>query len=295
MTADRFAHIGQRLFNVPLCIHPQKAELVMAALADRLGIGRIRSLVPETVIFAGEMPGKALAAMAGQQPSPEVGYDVVQGVACIEICGTLVQKRGTLRPYSGMTGYDGIRYNLLAAVDDPSVRAIALTISSYGGEVSGLFDLVDTISAARGMKPIWAILDEDACSAAYAIACAADRVTIPRTGIAGSIGVIVIHADISKALDEEGIVVTMIHRGARKTDGYPQIPLAPEALASIQADVDRIGVLFETTVAQNRRLAPDAVRAMQAGTFMGEAAVSAGLVDAVMAPDVAFSTLLATL
>jgi signal peptide peptidase SppA len=292
---DRFAHIGQRLFNVPLCIHPAKAELVMAALADRLGIGRIRAMAPETVILAGEMPGKAMAAMAGAQPSPEVGYDVVQGVACIEISGTLVQKRGTLRPYSGMTGYDGVRYNLLAALDDPSVRAVALTVSSYGGEVSGLFDLVDTINAARGMKPVWAILDEDACSAAYAIACAADRVTIPRTGLAGSIGVIVIHADISKALDQKGIVVTMIHRGDRKTDGYPQIPLAPEALASLQADVDRIGVMFETTVARNRRLTPDAVRAMQAGTFMGEEAVRVGLVDAVMAPDAAFSALLSTL
>lgn len=292
---DRFPHLAQRMFNVPLCIHPRKAEMAMAALADRLGIGRIRGMAPETVIIASDMASKPMASMAGPQPSPEVGYDIVQGVACIEISGTLVQKRGSLRPYSGMTGYDGIRYNVLAAVDDPSVRAIALMISSYGGEVSGLFDLADTIAAARTMKPVWAILDEDACSAAYALACAASRVTIPRTGIAGSIGVIVIHCDISRALDEEGLTVTMIHRGARKTDGYPSIPLAPEAAAAIQADVDRIGVMFEDTVARNRGLTPDAVRGLQAATFMGEEAVRVRLADAVMPPDVAFATLLASL
>lgn len=295
MSYDRFPHLAQRLYNVPLAIHPAKAELVMASLADRLGIARMfHASQWETVAAVGEA-GKPMAAIGEYQPSPEVGYDVVQGVACVEIAGTLVQKRGTLRPYSGMTGYDGIRYNLIAALGDPSVRAVALTISSYGGECSGLFDLVDTIRAARGTKPVWAILDEDACSAAYAIASACDRVTIPRTGVAGSIGVITMHTDWSRALDEEGIKVTIIQRGARKSDGHPAIPLGSEALASVQADVDAIGVIFEETVARNRGLTAQFVRGMQAATFMGQAAVDARLADAVMAPDAAFSALLATI
>ena len=48
-----------------------------------------------------------------------------------------MQKLGTLRPYSGMTGYDGIRQNFLEALSDPAVEAIVLDIDSPGGEVAG--------------------------------------------------------------------------------------------------------------------------------------------------------------
>ena len=87
----------------------------------------------------------------------------------IQVEGTLVQKLGTLRPYSGMTGYDGIRQNFLEALSDPAVEAIVLDIDSPGGEVAGCFDLVDTIYAARGEKPIWSVLSESAYSAGYAL------------------------------------------------------------------------------------------------------------------------------
>ena len=34
----RFPHLAQRVFNVPLAIHPGKAEIIIAALAERLGV-----------------------------------------------------------------------------------------------------------------------------------------------------------------------------------------------------------------------------------------------------------------
>ncbi|TOL42864.1 serine peptidase, partial [Vibrio parahaemolyticus] len=70
---------------------------------------------------------------------------------------------------------------------------ICLDIDSPGGEVAGCFDLVDLIYELRGKKPIYAILSENAYSAAYAIASAADKIYVPRTGGVGSVGVIVIH------------------------------------------------------------------------------------------------------
>jgi ClpP class serine protease len=145
----------------------------MAALADRFGVARLFRPSGEVVNLAGTdfQGGRA----------EERAYEVAAGVAIIPICGTLVQKLGTLRPYSGMTGYDGIRANLSMALEDPAVEAIMLDIDSPGGEVAGCFDLVDAIYAARGTKPIWAILSESAYSAAYAIASAADHITVPWT------------------------------------------------------------------------------------------------------------------
>jgi hypothetical protein len=91
----RFEFLAQRLFNVPLAITPGKAEVVMAALAERLGVGQIERSVRGPMAFFDDTwdsdpnaPGR----------NPRGGYEVVGGVAIIEVCGTLVQKLGTLRP-----------------------------------------------------------------------------------------------------------------------------------------------------------------------------------------------------
>ena len=286
----RFGHLAQRLFNVPLAIHPGKAEVIMTALADRLGVASLLRL-----------EGNGVRPMAFdddddfRRPARESksrGYDVVEGIAVIDVSGTLVQKLGTLRPYSGMMGYDGIRQNVLMAMADPEVKALALDIDSPGGEVAGCFDLVDTIYKARGDKPIWAILDEAAYSAAYAIASAADYITVPRTGGTGSIGVIAMHIDWSEAISKAGAKVTIITHGDRKADGHPEIPLSKEALAGFQADIDTMGELFIETVARNRNIAASKIRDMQAATFLGSRGVDLGLADAVMAPDASFLALL---
>jgi signal peptide peptidase SppA len=292
----RFAHLAQHLFNVPLAIHPDKAEVIMAALAERLGIG---SMVR---INGDAMPVQPLAMddddeydYSQRERYEDRGYDMAGPVAVIPVHGTLVQKLGSLRPYSGMTGYNGIRQAFLTAYTDPDVEAIALDIDSPGGEVAGCFDLVDTIFEARGKKPIHAILSEVAYSAAYAIASAADRISVPRTGGTGSIGVICMHVDWSRALTDAGIKVTFIQYGDRKADGHPEIPLSKEALAGFQKDIDTMGELFVNTVARNRSIAASVVRDTEAACYLGADGVERGLADAVAAPDAAFRALLAEL
>jgi signal peptide peptidase SppA len=285
----RFEFLAQRLFNVPLAITPGKAEVIMAALAERLGIGQIERAARGPMAYDERddddhsSPGRAQRS----------GYEVVGGIAIIQVDGTLVQKLGTLRPYSGMTGYDGIRQNFMTAMVDPDVKAIMLDIDSPGGEVSGCFDLVDAIYKARGKKPIWSILNESAYSAAYAIASAADRIIVPRTGGVGSIGVIWMHMDWSKALTSAGFKVTFITYGDLKADGHPEIPLSEDARARFQNDITTMGELFVSTVARNRNISAKAVRDTQAATYLGAAGVSQGLADEVMAPDAAFRALLA--
>ena len=159
--------------------------------------------------------------------------------------------------------------------------------------VNECFDLVDEIYAARAVKPIAAVLCENAYSAAYAIASAAEYITVPRTGGTGSIGVIWMHADFSQMLEKAGVKVTFVtSRGAtRKTDGHSEIPLSPEALEAIQAEIDVMGDLFCDTVARNRGLDANAVRNLQAAGFLGQLGVDAGLADAVMSPTKALRAL----
>ncbi|UPG89277.1 S49 family peptidase [Luteibacter aegosomaticola] len=288
---QQFAHLAQRMFNRPLAIHRDKAEIVISALAERLNITRMVNLdgmaiEPMAFSFDGE---------GYEYRDRDCGYDRAGPVAIIPVQGTLVQKLGSLRPYSGMTGYDGIRQAFLTALEDPDIEAIMLDVDSPGGEVSGCFDLVDTIYGARGKKPIHAILSDGAYSAAYAIASAADKIAVPRTGGVGSIGVICMHVDFSKALTSAGVQVTFITYGDRKADGHPEIPLSKEALARFQEDIDTMGELFVGTVARNRGMSAEKVRGTQAVTYMGEKGVAMGLADVVAAPDAAFRSLLAEL
>lgn len=298
----QFAHIAQRLFNTPLAIHPRKAEMVVAALAERLGIASLVRMNGDTVILdkAAFFDGDDDDDFARRRETRrDPGYDMVgdTGIALIKVSGTLVHSLGQLRPYSGMTGYDGLRQAHLTALTDEAVRGIVHQIDSGGGEVAGCFDFVDMLYETRGEKPVWAVCNESAYSAAYAIASAADRIIVPRTGGTGSIGVIAMHVDFSKALSSNGVKVSFItSEGAdRKTDGHGEIALSPEAYDAFKAEIDEAGRLFDDTVARNRGLTSRAVNDLKAATFMGANGVRTGLADAVMAPDAAFRALLAEL
>ena len=104
-------------------------------------------------------------ARNGGQP-----FAVVDGIAVIEIAGTLVHRGAWIGQSSGLTSYEGIAAQLQAALADPAIRGIALDIDSFGGEVAGAFDLADRIRAVRQVKPVQAFVADHALSAAYALA-----------------------------------------------------------------------------------------------------------------------------
>jgi len=215
-------------------------------------------------------------------------YGLVNGIAIIPIQGVLA--RGVPCFCDG-TDYDWIRAGFDCALADPEVKAIVFDVDSPGGTVEGCFDLADHIFNSRGIKPIWSILGESAYSAAYALASAADKMTVPRTGGAGSIGIVACHVDISKALKAAGVKVTYIQFGERKTDAAEEKPLSDAASASFQADVNELGKLFVATVERNRAMSASKVRSTEAATFLGSDAVALGLCDVAMAPNVAFQAL----
>lgn len=281
-----FPQLAQRVFNTPIAIHPGKAEVIVAALAERLGVASVR--------FDGaQLAASSLAldfAEAGD--NPRGGYEVHEGVAVIPIRGTTVQRLGTLTPFSGMTGYDGVRQNYMTALTDPAVRGIAFDIDSPGGEVAGCFDLADTIWRARGHKTTWAILSENAYSAAYALASSADRIIVPRTGGTGSVGVIYAHVSYQDFLEDQGVEVTLVTKGALKGETSEFKNLSGDTLKRLKADVRKVGAIFDATVARNRGISARAVDATEAGTFLGQDGVKIGFADEVMAPDEAFRALL---
>ena len=265
-------HLAARLFGVPLAIHRPKLDVILSVLGARIGLADLAAPVGYTP--------------AARAPGPPSGK-----VAVIPIHGTLVRRTSGIEAESGLASYTGIAAQLDAALASPEIAAILLDIDSPGGESGGVFDLADRIRAASEVKPVWAVANDMAFSAAYALASAAARLFVARTGGVGSIGVIAMHVDQSVKDAHDGVRYTAVFAGERKNDLNPHEPISNEAHAVLKAEVDRIYDLFVETVARHRGLDADAVRATEAGLFFGPDAVATGLADAVGSLDDALTQL----
>ena len=208
-----------------------------------------------------------------------LNYELRNGVAVIPIHGLLTKRTEFFSSLIGMTSYDDIFSAISDAIDDEKVEKILLDIDSPGGEVGGLFDLVDFIYDIRECKPIFSVANDYACSAAYAIASATSQVFVNRTSGVGSIGVIATHLDVSEADKKAGLKYTTIFAGEKKNDLSPHEPLSKSAISDLQEEVNRLNGIFIKTVARNRYLSEEDVREMQAATYFGENTVKAKLAD----------------
>lgn len=294
-------HIAARLFNTPLMVDAGKAVAIVASIGGRLVDGQLVIDGPpalERVAFQNGRPSEQMGRLGdplGQQfETRGLGDRILTmagPVAVIAIEGTLVHKGAWLDTYSGETSYEGIQTQVLRAMRDDRVRGVVFEVDSFGGEVAGAFDTAEMIAELSVVKPTIAILTNSALSSGYLLASAARQIVMPETGYAGSIGVISMHVDYSRAIENEGMRVTVISSGARKADGSPFKPIGADVIARIQDDLDDGRELFAATVAKyrGRRLSKTAALATEADAFRGEAAVDAGLADGVIRPTTAFA------
>ena len=263
-------HIAGRIFGTPLMIAPQKLDAVLAMMMPRL--------------LSSDLSVAALAGEAKEEASPSI---TETGIAVIPLFGITVRRAGFLDAMCGMVSYESIKASIEAAVTNPRVRGILLDCDTPGGEVAGLFDLVQEIGALRASidKPIWAIADELAASAGYAIASVADRILITQTGQVGSIGVVTTHIDQSALDKQEGLSYTFIYAGDHKIDGNAHMPLPTGVKENLQADIDKLYGKFVSLVAANRGIKSSAVIDTQAAIYRGQDAVAIKLADAVQTFD----------
>lgn len=277
MSSRTYPHLADRLLNTPLLLHPQKLDAIIAGLGGRLlGVDGLQIDAAELTARAA-LPAEMFTTRRGERT--ERGYRVVDGVAVISAMGGLVHRTKLAADSSLLIGYNDLAADVEDALSKSDVHAIALVMDSPGGEVAGAFELAERIYAARGRKPIVAVADGMAASAAYLAASAADEVVLTNTSYVGSIGVVMRHVDFSRALANDGITVSHIFAGEHKIDGNPYQPLPDAVRAALQADIEGLYQMFVQAVAKHRGMDEQAVRDTRAGVYRGVAAVAARLAD----------------
>ncbi len=207
------------------------------------------------------------------------------GIAVLPLYGVITQRGNMVEDISGpgSTSTQKFTSALRQVLADDTVAQILIDIDSPGGSVYGVSELAAEIMKARTQKPVVAVANSLAASAAYWIGCAAGEFYVTPGGEVGSIGVWQAHFDYSKALEDEGVKPTLISAGKFKVEGNPYVPLDLEALSFMQSRVDDYYNAFAKAVAKGRGLTVNDVReGMGEGRVLGaDAALAAKMVDGV--------------
>lgn len=264
MTA--YSHIAHRLFGVPLLVEATYASVVLSVLASRLDTEPTAPM---------EKPERFM------RPDREAVFYRDAGIAVVPIVGGTVHRGAIINPPSGLQSYTATQNLITSLVGSPAVRGILLDIDSCGGEAAGIAEFSKFLTDIGKDIPVWAAVNTTACSAAYWIACSADRVYAAKHSRVGSIGVYVVHQDVSKAMAKRGVVTSFVYAGKHKIDGNPFAPLPDDVRASMQAGVDALYCDFVAHVADRRELADAVVRKTEAAVFGPEQALDLGLIDGI--------------
>lgn len=226
------------------------------------------------------------ASYSAQRSTDAPLFESRNGVAIVSISGPLAHHTEHSY-YAQLDSYDAIRKRVVEAFASRP-RAVVLSLDTPGGECSGCFELARDmrVMAAKAGIPLYASVDGMACSAGYALACAASRIYAPATAIVGSIGVITGLLSAHRALENFGIEYEVIASGDRKGDGHPAKPIDDGARGATKGLVMSLADVFFAWVGESRpALGAEGARALQAGIVLGKDAVNSGLIDQVATLD----------
>ena len=259
----KYTRILNAICDVPWAIHPAKLEAILGVLEARAA----------GILLSGE----ELAAIDARRKK----YAGVNGsVAVLPLMGTIAQRFGAMQA-SGGTSTDEFGKMFDEALNNAEVGAVLMDVDTHGGSSLGLRELGDKIFAARGKKPIVAVVNSECYSAGVWLGTAADEVVITPGGYMGSVGVVSVHLDYSKFNEEAGIKPTYITAGKYKVEGNYDEPLGDEARAEIQRHVDACYADFLAAVARNRKTNVNDVRKNygEGRIFRAQEAVAIGMAD----------------
>lgn len=208
------------------------------------------------------------------------------GLAVIEFDGALTARPNLMdRLFDGETMGTSrkLQMAVLAADANAEVSTTLLTISSGGGDVEGMMAVQNAIANSTNRFAVWT---EFSMSAAVVVISGANVIAGPPTAEVGSLSVRKAALDESEALKKAGLEVVVESPDELKKSTATGTPVDKTRRAEMLKTATAIKAAVTPAVAAGRGMTVEAVDALGAHEFVGQAAVDAGLMDAIF-PDLA--------
>lgn len=288
MSEFAMARLAQKWLGSPLMMDPAKAALIAQAYGPRVLGGGIN------VTVAGAAPDVEAGILSDRvqrwYDKHETFLEPVEGVALIEVEGTLVDKGAFIGQSSGETSYEGLRAAIENVRADSRIKAVAFEFDTPGGLVWGGYETAADIAALSAEKPTTAIITGMCCSAGYLLASPCGSIIAPPVGFVGSIGVIQMYVNALKNAEKQGFDVTVFSAGSNKADFHPMKEQREDFYEEQQAQAETLFQQFARAVSVYRpTLSYDDIIAQQSRTYVGQDAVDVGLADVIADPKQAFA------
>ena len=222
-----------------------------------------------------------MAAKRGERLTNTRYVEVREGnIAVIDVNGRLAKRMGFFAEVcEGGTSTENLLKDFQTCLDNPNISSIVFNIDSPGGEAFGINELSQHIFNARGKKPMKAYVSGLGCSGAYWIASACDEIICDKSAFLGSIGVVSVWIDDTKAYAMLGFdkkVVVSSNAPKKRLDLNKA-----EDMAEFVSELDAMEKGFINTVARNRNKKRTEVISdfNQGGVLCGDDAVKVGMAD----------------
>ena len=213
-----------------------------------------------------------------EKPAPRQG-----SVGVLPLHGPIFPKANMMTEMSGAVSLEQWNTQFMQMVQDDSISSIVLDIDSPGGSSSMIPETAHMIREARRVKPIYAVANTMAGSAAYGLAAQATQLYASPSSVVGSIGTYMVHTDRSGLAEKLGVKETVIKAGRFKAVDLES--LTPEAKQYMEELVGDINDVFIDQIAQGRGTTSEAIRQTEARIYAPHKAVEVGLADQVASFD----------
>jgi protease-4 len=218
-------------------------------------------------------------------------WSVEPYIAVVLIEGTMVDGKSRFVPLLNivMTGADTTVETLQALRRDPACRGIVLRVDSGGGSAFAselIWREVQLTHEAwkkdtRKSPPIVVSMSDVAASGGYYVAMGTDMIFAEPLTVTGSIGVVMMHFDVSGLLDLLGVGIDRIERGGGGVEmNSVWQPWTDEQREKARTGIERTYDLFLDRVSTSRGQTKDEINKVARGhIWSGERAKALGLID----------------
>ena len=165
---NNYTHIMDKILGTPWVIHPDSLNNILSIMDRKLAGETI-----DTSEFAyGPQPSELLSTEDGP----------VSPVGVLNITGPIFPKANMMTQMSGATSIEKLQSDFRQMVSNDAIKSIVLNIDSPGGMSDLIMEMGDEIFSARGQKPIVAVANTTAASAAYWLGSQAEQFFVTPSG-----------------------------------------------------------------------------------------------------------------